>query len=371
MRRIYLTVLLMGSVAILLTAMNQSFINKVKQDRYFDHLTPEEATNHSFYHKVFVRSDHWRYGDLYGLCFLPAYKFKLEPFRKYPHNDKLAGTNRVLYIIGDSYLADKELDGAFKGFDRVVFLDDRFPFGPLALDSNKQNFLILEFAERNLNGYDFKKTSEAKWTSADLEGKLNFQTGYQPVSGAAGLPANLWERINRILFNKDLSRNLELLLFDDRAFTPLKEMKAAFNYKITGSLPKEVAVSTDKSRLLMNATIDPGNKQSAFRQIGSEELDGLLGNLQQAQQYYRAIGFKTVSLAIIPNPVSIYDAKRMTYNHLLERVEKKTTLPVISIWDDFKKAPQNLYYRSDTHWNPSGMDSWITEVNKKQIYRNL
>jgi hypothetical protein len=353
-----------AGMIILLASMDQALIGKLKQDRYFDHLTPQEPGKKTLYHRLLIRSDRWRYGDLYGLSFLPDYKFKLEPFKKYP---KIAGrpvSNRTLYIIGDSYLADKTLTGAFEGIDNVVFLDRRFPFGPIVLDSTKQNYLVMEFAERNLVDYNIDKTFETKWTARDLKAGSNFNTAAPAKAPEYHLPTTLWERLNNTLFNKNLSRNLELLLFDDKIFTPLKELKATINYKLFDRVDKEVAVSTDKTRLLMNLTVDTASRLSAFRPVSAKEIDTLVRNLDAARKYYRSIGFKKVILTVVPNPVSVYDDKRMPYNRLLERVEENNHFTVVDIYKPFKDTSVNLYYRSDTHWNPQGLDLWIKAMNQ-------
>ncbi len=361
MRRLIGIFILIISLGILLLAMNQSFMNRVKQDQYFDHLTPDNPAKHTMYYKIFVKSDRWRYGDLYGLCFLPEYKFPMEPFKAYPGNDKKTATKNILYIIGDSFLADKTLAGAFDKFDNVIFLDRRFPFGPIKLDTTKNNYLLLEFAERNLVDYDLAKTPEIQWPQKDVQAKnFNETAKLQP---AAVLPTSLPNRVGTILFNKDLSRNLDILLFYNKIFTPVKEFKAYLNYKLTGWLPKEVAVSTDKQRLLMNITVDTSYRQSAFREISDKEVETISNNLNSAQGYYKSIGFKKVILSVVPNPVSIYDAKRMTYNHLLQRVEKSNKFTVNSLFNKYKAEDKNLYYRSDGHWNPYGLDIWVKTTN--------
>ncbi|MDB5143938.1 MAG: hypothetical protein JWQ66_2651 [Mucilaginibacter sp.] len=364
MRKIVCLLTSISSIAILLLSMNQTFINRVKHDRYFDHLNSPSTYNNSLYYRLFIRSDRWGYGDLYGLCYLPEYKYKLERYKKYNRESAKKPTDRILYIIGDSFLADKSLGGAFDGFDNVVFLDRRFPFGPITLDSTKQNYLLMEFVERNLNDYDLHDTEEIKWTKNDIKAKLNFNTKINISQPDLKLPTTILARINKAIFNKDLSRNLELLLFEDKIFTPVKELKAFINYKLLRRLPKEVAVSNDKKRLLLNITVDTGNMQSAFRIKSDQQINKIDSNLAIAQSYYQSIGFKKVFLSVIPNPVSIYDYKRMPYNHLLERIEKKTNLALISVYNTFKTDKQNLYYLSDAHWNPTGFDIWITKTNK-------
>lgn len=359
MRKLSAIFTLVVSSAILIAAMDQSFINGLKQKRYFDHLDGTDTTDHSLYHRFFIRSDRWRYGDLYGLCFLHEYKFRLEPFTKYNTITDPIKHNRLLYIIGDSFLADKTLDHAFKGFDHVIFLDRRFPFGPIVLDTTQQNYLIMEFAERNLPQYSLKASPEITWTAQDIQQKLftSKEAAIQKAP-ASQLPRGL-ERVTKALFNKDLSRNIETLLFDDKLFTPIKELKAAFNYHVLGRLPQEVAVSRDKKRLFLNITVDTSYVQSAFRPTSDQDVAQIAHQISLSGDYYRAIGFKKVLLSVVPNPVSIYDSKQQPYNHLLERVENRTDIPVISIYHRFKSNPRNLYYRSDAHWNPEGMNCWV------------
>jgi hypothetical protein len=341
------------STVLLLTAMNQSLINKIKQDRYFDHLNPQQNKS-SLYHKIFIRSDRWRYGDLYGLCYLPQYKHKLEPFKTYHINDNQPIKNNVLYIIGDSFLADKTLDGAFINFNEVYFLDRRFPVPNIMLDTTKQNYLIMEFAERNLAEYLFTNPDQLK----DIENE-----SFKPV--------NIFTRINNIIFNKELSRNIELLLFDNTFFTPLKEAKAWLNYHFFGRLAKEVAVSTDKKRLFLNASVDTASAQSAFKKIADNQINTIVKQLYLSSQFYKSKGFKKVYLAIIPNAVSVYDVHRMPYNHLLQRIENQTNFPTISVYNKFKTSTRNLFYLSDAHWNPLGLDTWISITNKTIVHDTI
>jgi hypothetical protein len=346
--KLFGVILLALSVTLLVAAMNQSFINRVKQDRYFDHLTASNKL--SLYHRLFIRSDRWRYGDLYGLCYLPMYKHPLEPFKQYIRNGTPA-SSRVLYIIGDSFLADKTLSGAFDAFDNVIFLDRRSPLPTTALDSIKQNYLMLEFAERNLNGFTFSEADKQPW-----------ENNPQSVSNSLK-PLSLPTRASKILFNKDLSRNVELLLFDDKIFTPIKEAKAWLNYKLFGRVATEVAVSSNKKRLLLNISVDTSSAQSAFTIRTNKQVNEITHQLKKAGDYYKNLGFKGVFLAVIPNAVSIYDPNRGPYNHLLERVELGSTLPVISVYNDYKASKNNLFYLSDAHWDPLGLDVWVTKAN--------
>ncbi|WP_462267062.1 hypothetical protein [Mucilaginibacter sp.] len=348
MRRITGILITIASLAVLLTAMNQGLVNRIKQDRYFDHLTPGSAKPNSLYRKVFIRTSRWEYGDLYGISFLPEYRIKLQPFKNYNNRSNKKPTGKILYIIGDSFTADKLFDNAFSGFDRVIFLDRRFPFGPVRPDTTKQNYLIMEFAELNIAGYRSKKSFEIVTNTA-------ITAAYKPVS--------IVEHLGNIIFNKDLNKNIELLLFDDKIFTCAKEVKASFNYYVLGRLPEEVAVSTDKKRLLLNNTVDTAAAQSVFRPLSEAEIDSVSANLKADEQRYLSLGFKKVYLSLIPNAASIYDEHRFIYNHLLPRIERRTSVPLIPVYHIFKLDKRNLYSRSDAHWNDTGYKIWITQVN--------
>ncbi|TWR25184.1 hypothetical protein FPZ43_17075 [Mucilaginibacter pallidiroseus] len=346
---------------ILITGMNQSFINKIKSEKYFYHLRPR-ALHPSLYNNLFLESDRWRYGDLYGLCYLHRYKIALEPFTKYPTPRNKNENNRALYIIGDSFLADKELNGAFDAFDYVVFLDRRFPFGAIKLDTALDNYLILEFAERNLAQY-YKKTSPGIKLPIG-EKQLNITKSASENSSKKDLKGkSITSRIHDIIFNKDLDRNLQLLIFDNKYLTPVKELKAQINYTLFNRLPADVSESTSKDRLFLGITVDTSSNQSAMRQISDSNVNKICRALRFDYNYYREIGFKDVAISIVPNPVSIYNNDSGKYNHLLERIESQVHVPVISVYDTFKSEKQNLYYRSDAHWNPKGMNLWVEKTN--------
>jgi hypothetical protein len=330
MRKITGVFMLVFSMALLLSAMNQSFINKLSFEKFFGNLYPEMVKEDALYKAAFVNSDRWHYGDLYGLGYLHDYKLVPEPYKNYSHKPGRKNTGRLLYIIGDSFLAYKTLSGAFEAFDSVIFLDRRFTFGPIKLDTVKQNYLIMEFAERNLNGYAINKTKEIRWQTNEIEKGLNFSSGQGATGGQ--LPELLPDRLSKIIFNKDLSRNLELILFDNKLATPFKETKALLNYKLFNRTANEVTVSTDKKRLLINVAVDTASFQSSFKPKSDLIIDSIVHNLDLARDYYHAIGFKKVFLSVIPNAVSIYDDKRMSYNHLQERVEQKTHLPVVPLY---------------------------------------
>ena len=123
---------------------------------------------------------------------------------------------------------------------RLIFLDRRFKIDPIKLDSTKENYLILEIAERNLNNYGLGRKNEIRWSDDEI--KNGFVQKEYESANLQTKQASIFDRLDKILFNKDLSKNIELLLFDNKFATIFKEQKARLNYSLTGRVAKEVAI---------------------------------------------------------------------------------------------------------------------------------
>ncbi len=149
--------------------------------------------------------------------------------------------------------------------------------------------------------------------------------------------------------------------------TPLKEFKADTYYALFGRAGKGAYVSDDKKYLLYDLTIDTIYKQSSFKPIEKEELDGIISTLNNIYDLYRSKGFDEVYIAIIPNPVSILypNYHGLVYNNLTTLVQSNKALKckVIDANMPFKQTRQQIYCTSDSHWNFNGEKIWLSVVN--------
>jgi hypothetical protein len=242
------------------------------------------------------------------------------------------------------------------------------------LDTSKINVLLVEFSERNvrnivgytsyINNLINVEVREAEIKKATIDHKtakinrnINSESFFQKIKS----------NVPRFLFNRDINSNIEANIWDVSLFTPIKEFKADINYRLFGTLPQDVKISEKKKQLFYSPTIDTSNSMSSFKSMPDEERDMLIDRLNKIYNEAKHSGFNNVYLSIIPNPVSIIDPgyKGLTYNHLIEQIEysKKLYIPCIDIMAEFKKTPNKVYSKSDTHWNFIGAHMWLDKFN--------
>ncbi|AHJ97839.1 hypothetical protein [Hymenobacter swuensis] len=294
-------------------------------------------------------TDKYRYGDLYGLSYLPHYKtpvFKLADLKPDYVKSK-AVSNVHLYTICDSYI------WAFLQTDSLLAHADAYRFSRLDyegkrfhLDSTKKNVLVLEMVERRVR-YTLPDTTVLYQQLEVVASRAEESTqDMKPVS---------W--VNSHLFNKDIESNLEFNLFDYPLFTPLKEVKAKLNQTVFNRISPDVFISPTRDRLYYQKTIDTTLNSSSFNPLPREEEAMLVKNFNQVYNHYKRAGFDEVYLAIMPNPVTVLEPELGKYNNLIPRIQQNPALqmPVIDVYTKFQRMKeQPIYARSDTHWTKTG-----------------
>ncbi|HWY38862.1 MAG TPA: hypothetical protein VNY73_09905 [Bacteroidia bacterium] len=302
-------------------------------------------------HAPFTRA---RYGDLYSGCFLSRFmdtsdNIKLKEYRALRNNIDL-------YIMHDSYLANQLKKENFIGVDSLVLSDLRNKKGVyFKLRKDKENILIIECSER---------TAEWRLGDSALAFTKFYTTNRLQEVKKVKEPK---DKLIKYFFNPFIEQNLEFNLFDYEVFKPVKELKAGLNFYWFNKLPKDVAVSSDKEYLLLPETVNPWKQESSFRGISDNELDKIAVQMKQIKKHYRKLGFKKIFFAVVPNPASIIDQKRMRYNYKIGRIIGRYGTPddFIDVFKIFEHARKRIYRRDDSHWNRNGIQLWINEVNKK------
>lgn len=303
-------------------------------------------------------SDKYRYGDLFGLSYLPEYKIVPEK-KVIPHCDYERPGNVNLFMICDSYIwGFVKTDSIFCNVNKMEIL--RWARGEKIeekLDSTFKNILIIEVSERYARQFLPDTTGVFSSLIVQKENEnLNFKRASETLS----------DKILRYLYNKDINQNLEFNLFDYRFLTPFKEAKAELNYRLFGRTSKDVAVLPDKAYLFYGPTIDSTKNTSSFNSVSETEVSALITCINSEYKHFKMLGFDEVYLSIIPNPVSILDPDLGRYNNLVERIQNRKDLnvPVIDIFKLFKDAHYQIFYKSDSHWNYDGLQIWVNQVNE-------
>lgn len=308
-------------------------------------------------------SDKYKYGDLYGMSYLPQFKTLVN--HKQPNKaccDTTGGYH--IYAISDSYTWDVFKDPAnlcgasVSGFAASNFRDVL----PVYPDKRTRNIVVIESNERNIRAL---LTDTAYLMRAIHVVKPGEDTSKLETRSRRRGEFHFDFRL------KETEANFEFNTWDYRLFTPLKELKAWATYKWFGRHEPDVTVAPDGKRLLYTPTIDTTTNQAAFTPVNNAEIDKLVKSLNRVAEHYRAQGFSDVYLALIPHPVTILypDFNGMKYNRLIPRIQARTDLKlkVFDSYSLFSNYPDKdkLYLTSDTHWTYTGMQLWVDALNKE------
>ncbi|WP_375445306.1 hypothetical protein [uncultured Fibrella sp.] len=305
-------------------------------------------SNHPF------ASDKLRFGDLYGISFIPTFRM---PYQTHSQTLDLAGIQPGkpynLCILGDSYKGAALLQSsAFTHVNELTLGEvEGILTNQLTVpDAQYQSVLVLETAER--------------YVRARL-GSTTIDTA-RPVPVSLNSLSWLQQQSMRLIraFCRDSSTDLEYFVFDYGCLRPLKEARAALAFRYFDRVPDGVGISANKQHLYLKETL-LGEKTSSFAALDSVEVDSIVANLNRLNRRALQKGYKAVYLSIIPNPVSVIEPTRSAYNHLIERVEQHPALEmgVISLYERFSKNGGYYYHPSDSHWNQAGIDVWVRSMN--------
>ena len=298
-----------------------------------------------------LRSEKYRYGDLFGISFLSNFKIPTKLSEPLAVGDGVKNIN--LYALGDSYIADKIQTKNFIGVDSLFFCDWKDSSKNLQLNHSKKNVLVIETTERTFL-YKF---------SDDKKLKFPFIPGYENFSSLRN------KGIGEYLFDKQINDNLEFAMFDNPWFTYAKQLRADINYSLFNKLPPVVIVSDDGKNIFLTSTVDSNfimpTESSSFKTISDSILQNCIKNCNLLRHYYINLGFSDVYISIIPNPVSVYGFSSYRYNNLLPRIEGSSSrnFKTINVYPYFKINRDKVYLRADTHWSSYGLQYWINTVN--------
>jgi hypothetical protein len=300
--------------------------------------------------------DDYRFGDLYRLSYLQDFKEKASKCPTPKANNPEQNVN--LFIIGDSFTEAERVN--IKDFNVTNYTYTHWAKeAEIKLDTTKRNILILETVERNFKDHFSQKAENFKIKNGITQIIENQQSWKQNLKAKA-------TDLVKFIFPKGIEERLEHTLFNYDFFLNFRELKAQLNHHIFGRVEHKVVLSKDEKHIFYFEEADSTQEHSAFFPVSQAEIDTFVLNINETKQAYLKAGFDEVYLSIIPNKVSILSPDLGRYNHLIERIEtdKRLQIPLIETYNDFKKSPDKIYLKSDTHWSCVGRDIWLEKVNK-------
>ena len=299
-------------------------------------------------------SDKYTYGDLYGMSYLPAFKY-VKDNRWTAKPTGASGLRDLdLDIIGDSYLYSYVgMDTAyFPRANKVRFRKwgDVTPafFEP---KPTKNRVLLVECVERNLNSCFVK-------------------TRIFPIRKVASQQIPFSQMVNegvkQTLYPEKIETNLDFTLFNIALFSPFKEVKAALNLTLFGRVSSEVIVSPSDHFLFLRETVDESSPGSSFRIYQTVEIEHIVHEMSLIQTAAKAKGYTHVVFTIMPNPVSLLGFADKKQNNLIARLSKAAAGRVILVdpSDRLRPEAEQNFYTSDSHWNQRGAGIWLAQMNQ-------
>ncbi len=302
-------------------------------------------------------SDKYKFGDLYGISYLP--EFKVENDKAGVRKPELKSANKDLqvYVIGDSYFYSS-FDLVPDYFERAQSLqfvkwDGQFPSSWESSKDSARKVLLVECVERNV---------------LSVVKLANVQGIFEPKEEEKSKVG--WEAMNAAvsdwLYHPTLEANLSFALFDMSIFSMIKQAKASFNQSIFGRSPAGVVLAQTRDFLYLEQTVDPNATGSSFKPVGELEYQALLKEMDLIESYAKRKGFDEVIFSFIPNPASVLLTEGKAYNQFVPTVAKlaQSRFLFIDPTDKLRVNAAQNFFRNDSHWNPNGAKIWLDLSNE-------
>jgi hypothetical protein len=303
-------------------------------------------------------SDKYRYGDLYGLSYLPDFRMLKDTSLIVNQFTSAGRRDTDLYIIGDSYLYSYiQMDTANFARSKRVFFRKWSEGGasPIAIHpSGNKKVLLIESVERNIASVIDLLSVKAHLEEYDA-----------PLTWNESLNATLKDA----LYDPRLEQNIDFTLFNFQGLSFLKSLKAQANLDIFKRTTPEVVLSKDHQFLYMKETMDSLQKGSSFYPFSSEDIQVLLGRMTKIEQYAHIRGFDEVIFSLIPNPVAITRTESRRTNQLIVSLSKANhvRLHILDPTQVLAKGGKSYFFKSDSHWNQQGAQAWLNQLNQYLI----
>lgn len=316
-----------------------------------------------------LKWDKYQFGDLYGLSHLKQFRISIGDV--YKDERKIKDTTKIidLWGIGDSYLgytllpgkADSILYGARLKYFYFPMLENGNH--TVKLDPGKKNILFIECIERRFRLFfanQYYTNLYKNYLATNLSEPV---VEPQPPAVLKALyTINKWR-----IVPPTVEQNLETILYSYTMFAPIKECKAAIDFKLFNRTDPQVYVSP-KNKIYYQESVDPIKYVSSFSHVSDVEIDSIVNNLNSIADSYKKIGFDEVVFCVPPSAVTVIEGDMHPYNNLIPRVQSHPGLktPVLDVYTTFKaeKDPSSLYFASDSHWNLKGFQIWVDKMNE-------
>jgi hypothetical protein len=305
-----------------------------------------------------VIPEYWEntpYGELYNFNRIEHFKEDLPPATiKYRYTPKQPEIKEAdILTFGDSFFDFARITTFPERLGdtlnkRIYFARYDYPLNTLAQNNypkGTQKLLIYETAERYIP-VRFSKPQVNTWVP-DTRGVIRKSL------------ANARDK----LFIKDSEVRYSLLLTRSYLTEKLYAKVATLKFDMFGYIAETTPVYALNQPIPWLFYYEEVNEDvtSFYYQHSEEDIARYCDNIADLRMKLKNEYNLDMVFMPVPCKYTVYHkfVNQHTYNNLLPRIYKgleKRDVPFVRLYDDFINSKEILYYGTDTHWNPKGLD---------------
>lgn len=309
-------------------------------------------------------------GDLYRFAKVLSFKTEL-PERECREGDQpdMDPDTASILLIGDSFMETCRGHAPFP-----TQLSDRLGRSvyPEFAGEEPENFDPVYFCWKNELDPDRKRTVILERIERYIVSDFSARRREDPASfkkiAAATDPS--WESIVRRRWFTDAEKNYEIFLTSSDLTYPIVELWNTLRFAIFGQISDETPVYSVRPPFLFE-------KEEVTRGIVTSyyypHTDSLIARIADniaatGRALKREYGAELIFMPI-PNPYTLYHTlvNRDPYDNFVPRLciqLEERGIRTIRLYHRFRKAPEMLYFPTDTHWNADGAAMALDETMK-------
>lgn len=298
------------------------------------------------------------YGELYYFNMIDNFKEKgLPPYRtKYRFSKKMPSIHESdILIYGDSFF----------DFSRMTTFPER-----LARELKnkvyfeKYDIPLKSLARKKYNNLDPKilifETSE-RYVSVRFTKTHKYYGNWKGESRLSRLYSAI---LNIILFPKS-EQMYNYMLYQSYITKPVYSAIATFKFKSFGYIPRSTPLYTfhnNQPWLFLGESVEHEKKETSFyHHFQPEEIDLFCNNIADLSEKLKKYYNLHLIFIVLPSKYTIYHKllNNHKYNNLIPALYKELeerNIPVVKVFDEYMKSDQLLFYPTDTHWTPAGLE---------------
>lgn len=284
-----------------------------------------------------------QFGDLQSMCNLTSFKEKTPNIIKLP----LVNQNSTILCYGDSLLATNY---GYKPFGHQ--LQDK-------LQSNVSSHISLH--EHSLQSIKHQLNLYPKTKVLILENIEKYLYGRNPNS----IRLKLFH-IDSLFTKRD--HKFQNLFKQSFLFQKFMPAISDFKFEYFGDFPSKQLIYKE-DRLYLKSTLSNLTLGSDFSPIQSKQVDSYVKHLVRIKDYLDTVGIQLLVM-IVPNKATVEKPIKhfKSYQHIqsIQAKLKSQSIHYVDLVSAFKNN-NNLFFRSDSHWNKNGVKIAVNETSKKLL----